>query len=165
MHKREGVQDAYTGKLFFLEDYIVYVTERNLIEKNLHSSEMKYHALFESSQEAIFLMLGDTFVDCNYATFKLFECTPKDIIGSTPYQFSPEYQPGDEFSYEKAINYIRRAFNGKILRFEWTHRTLNVKLFKCEVTLNRFFIGSTLYLVAIVGDIRENKLKSKSFLN
>lgn len=111
---------------------------------------MKYRALFESSQDAIFVMLGESFVDCNYATFKLFECTQKDIIGSTPYKFSPEYQPDGELSYKKAMNYIRRTFNGEVLRFELTHKTLNGKLFECEVILNRFFIGSTPLLVTIV---------------
>lgn len=155
-----GVFDN-NGKLLFLEGYIVDVTERKLIEENLRSSEMKYRALFESSQDAIFLMLGDTFVDCNYSAIKLFECSRKDIVSNAPYKFSPEYQLDGELSYKKAINYIRRAFNGEVLRFEWTHKTLKGKLFECEVTLNRFFVGSTPYLVAIVRDISEIKLKNK----
>ncbi|MGQ9819662.1 MAG: PAS domain-containing sensor histidine kinase [Candidatus Kapaibacteriales bacterium] len=183
LHKKEVFQDEYpiirkdkqirwvfeqgrgvfnsSGKLEYLEGYIVDVTERKLIEEDLRSSERKYRALFESSQDAIFLMLGDTFVDCNYATLKLFECSRRDIIGNTPYKFSPEYQPNGELSYKKAMNYIRRAFNGEVLRFEWTHKTLKGRLFECEVTLNRFFIGSTPYLVAIVRDISEIKLKNK----
>lgn len=185
LHKREVFQDEYpiirkdkqirwvfeqgrgvfdeNGRLLYLEGYIVDVTERKLIEEDLRASERKYRALFESSQDAIFLMLGDTFVDCNYSTYKMFECTRRDIIGRTPYEFSPEYQPDGELSLKKALNYIRRAFNGEVLRFEWTHRTLKGKLFDTEVTLNRFFVGSTPYLVAIVRDISEIKRKRKEF--
>lgn len=151
-----GIYDE-KGKVIALEGYIVDITDRKKIEEQLKESERKYRTLFEASSDAIFLMAADSFIDCNFATLKMFECERKDIIGRAPYEFSPQYQPDGQLSRKKAINYIERAYRGEELRFEWVHKTLNGREFECEVTLNKIQIGKKVNLLAIVRDISERK--------
>lgn len=143
------------GDIQALQGYIIDITDKKLIEKQLVESEKKYRSLFEASPDAIFLMIADTFVDCNYAAIKMFEATKEELIGQTPYYFSPDFQPDGLSSKEKALDYIRRAYKGEILRFEWLHKTSKGNLITTKVSLNRVFAGEKSYLVAIVHDLSE----------
>ncbi len=152
------------GNVIALEGYIVDITDRKLLEEKLKENERKFRTIFEASSDAIFLMAADTFIDCNFATLKLFDCERKDIIGRAPYEFSPEYQPDGQLSRIKAKNFIERAYRGEELRFEWLHKTLKGKEFECEVTLNKIKIGEKVNLLAIVRDISERKKQFNEIL-
>jgi len=53
-------------------------------------SGKRYRTLFESANDAIFIMKGGRFVECNHKTLKLFGCrSDKEILGRTPWDFSP----------------------------------------------------------------------------
>ncbi len=158
-----GIYDE-NGNVIALEGYIADITERKLLEEKLKENERKFRTIFESSSDAIFLMAADTFIDCNFATLKMFDCERKDIIGKAPYEFSPEYQPDGQLSRIKAKNYIERAYRGEELRFEWIHKTLKGKEFECEVTLNKIKIGENVNLLAIVRDISERKKQFNEIL-
>ncbi len=179
LHKREVFQDEYPiitkngetrwvfeqgrgiydekGNVIALEGYITDITERKLLEEKLKESERKYRALFENSADAIFILSGDIFLDCNLSALNMFNCERKDIIGKPPYEFSPQFQPDGVSSRKKAIEYINRAYRGEELRFEWRHQTLDGREFDCEVTLNKIIYGKKSFLLAIVHEI--SKLK------
>ena len=36
------------------------------------------------------------YIDCNEQTLEMFGCTKEQIIGQSPYRFSPEVQPDEE---------------------------------------------------------------------
>lgn len=141
--------------------FAIDTTDEDLIYEELKSSEDKYKSLFESADDAIFLMDNEIFIDCNTSTLKMFNCTKKDIIGEPPYKFSPPIQPDGRPSKEKAIELINHAYNGKILSFEWIHTTLDGKPFYAEVKLNRVKIKDSYFLLAVVRNITERKEKDK----
>lgn len=149
-----GIYDE-NGNAQAIQGYIVDITDRKMIEERLVESEKKYRALFEASTDAVFLMIADTFVDCNFSALKLFEVTKEKLIGQTPYFFSPTYQPDGLSSKEKALDYIRRAYKGEVLRFEWVHKTSKGNLITTQVSLNRVQVDKKSYLVAIVRDLSE----------
>jgi len=135
------------------------ITEQQKIYEELKTSEEKYHTLFDSAEDAIFLMDGDIFIDCNPATLKMFACKREDIIGQPPYKFSPPEQPDGRNSIEKAKELIQNALNGIPQAFEWVHTRLNGEKFITEVRLNRFLIKDKFHLLAIVRDISGKKEK------
>lgn len=156
-----GIYDEQ-GNVQAIQGYIVDRTDRKIIEERLVESEKKYRALFETSTDAVFLMIADTFVDCNDSATKLFETTKEQLIGQTPYFFSPYFQPDGIPSKEKALDYIRRAYNGEVLRFEWVHKTSKGNLITTQVSLNRVLVGEKSYLMAVVRDLSEvEKLNSE----
>ncbi|RLI74360.1 hypothetical protein DRO97_06015 [Archaeoglobales archaeon] len=133
------------------------VTERKVVEERLKESEETYRTLFEAATDAIFLLKDDILVDCNIRTLEMFRCRKEDIIGKTPYDFSPTKQPNGKDSKSAAIEKIKAALNGNPQLFEWKHRRLDGTLFDAEINLSRIKIGGEFYLLAIVRDVTMRK--------
>jgi PAS domain S-box-containing protein len=120
-------------------------------------SEKRYLTLFESAGDAIFLMDGEQFIDCNLKTLEMFGCTRDQIIGTPPYQYSPKQQADGRDSQEKAVEKINLALNNKPQHFEWLHCCHDGTPFPAEVSLNKIELSGKCFLQAIVRDITERK--------
>ncbi len=133
------------------------LADRLRAEAALRQSETHYRTLFESAQDAIFLMQGERFVDCNPPTLRMFGCRREQILGETPWRFSPVLQPDGRDSAGKASEKIQAAISGVAQRFEWRHCQLDGTAFDAEVSLNRVQFDGQSLLLAIVRDITGRK--------
>lgn len=135
-------------------DITQHVQEKKIIER----SEAKFRTLFESANDAIFIMKGDAFIDCNLKAEQMFQCSREEILNQKPYQISPTIQPDGRDSKEKALEKIHAALSGTPQSFEWIHIKLDNTPFETEVSLNSICVDDDLLLQAIVRDITERKL-------
>jgi len=134
------------------------ITDYKRTEHALRESEEKFRTLFENAGDAIFLMQEDLFIDCNARALETFGCQTRDqIVGHSPYELSPPFQPNGRESGEFAIEKIAAAMNGQPQLFEWMHTKLDGTPFPAEVSLNVVKLGATVLLQAVVHDITERK--------
>ena len=140
------------------------VTEQKRAEQELREGELRYRTLFETAGDAIMLMRGDRFIDCNARTLTLLGCTREQLIGAPPYEFSPPVQPDGRSSDEKAIEKITRAIMEGPQFFEWEHCRRDGTPFPAEVTLNCMELDGEILLQAIVRDITDRKLIEEALM-
>ncbi|MFO7658482.1 MAG: PAS domain S-box protein [Bacteroidales bacterium] len=133
------------------------ITEKKKAESALIESEQKYRLLFESAADAIFMMRGTEFIDCNKATLKIYGCKREEIIGHTPFRFSPLTQPDGANSKTQALKHIQNAMEHGPQNFEWQHIKYNGTPFDAEVTLQKIELSGEIFLQAIVRDITSRK--------
>lgn len=154
----------FSSILVLVCTFLILKYHKNIREAGgkLSVSEKKYGTLFESANDAIFLMKGETFIDCNQKTLEMFGCKREEIIGEPPYKFSPLWQPDGRDSKEAAMENINAVLAGKPQRFDWQHIKLNGTPFDVEVSLNKVEIDNQGMIQAIVRDISERKVAEKT---
>ncbi|OPY79488.1 MAG: Sporulation kinase E [Syntrophorhabdus sp. PtaU1.Bin153] len=131
-------------------------------DETLHDSELRYRTLFESAGDGIFLVKGFQFTDCNTMAMKMFGCTREQMIGQSPYRFSPPSQPDGKSSREKATQRIRAAFLGEPQYFAWKHCRYDGTPFDAEVTLTRIELSGEVYVQGIVRDVTDQRSAEKA---
>jgi len=118
--------------------------------------ETRFARMYNATTDAIMLLDGNSFTDCNKATLEVFAVsTVKKFIEYHPGDLSPEYQPDGERSFIKANRMIEKAFAEGRNLFEWTHRKVSGEDFLAEVLLSPIILNGKTYLQASVRDISE----------
>ncbi|HPP06718.1 MAG TPA: PAS domain S-box protein, partial [Syntrophorhabdaceae bacterium] len=156
-NKEEPYNEKDEADVRLLMQGLFNFIELENVQRHLRESELRYRSLFENADDGIFLLKEDKFIDCNPKAFELFKCKREDIIGKTPYEFSPSRQPDERDSKEKAIEKIKGALQGIPQFFEWVHTASDGTEFYTEVSLNSLKIGEETFIYATVRDITERK--------
>jgi len=92
-------------------------------------------------------------LECNENVLDRLEA-PKEYYIEKFLELSPEYQPDGEKSSEKAIKVMKRALDGEIFTFEWTHLTTAGEEVPYEVTATRALYNGKHVFVTYQYDLR-----------
>jgi PAS domain S-box-containing protein len=134
------------------------ITERKRGEDALRESELRFRTLFETANDAILLMDTETFVECNTKTLQMYGCEDKkDIVGHTPFEFSPDKQPDGLDSKEKGLKYINAASDSGPQAFYWKHCRKDGSPFDAEVSLNALTLNGKVHFQVAARDISKRK--------
>ena len=129
---------------------------RGLLQGPEHGD--RYRTLFEDSADAILIIDGDTFIDCNQATVEMLRYDNKiQLLETHPSELSPPVQPDGRDSYEKANEMIRIALEKGSHRFEWDHKRADGEVFPVEVLLTPVQNGDRTKLHTVWRDITQRK--------
>ncbi len=132
------------------------ITDRKRAEQRIVESEEKYRTLFDSANDAIFIMKDSKFIECNDKTLEIFKIDSRSsILGLYLWDISPQYQPDGQETIKKGKFLIEETLKGIPQRFYWKHEMKDGSLIDAEVSLNRFIIGKGIYVQSIVRDITE----------
>ena len=126
---------------------------------SLRSSEERFRTLFEQANDAIFIMRGETVVDCNHRAETLYRLSRQKLIGSTVMAAAPVVQPGGRTSAEVLGEMFTQAQSGQPIVIEWRSLLSDGSPLDVEFSLSRIDYAGEACLQAIVRDITERKLK------
>lgn len=119
-------------------------------------TEGRYYAFFERASDPILIMRGERFIDCNVKALDLYGCTEKsELVGQTPWVFSPACQPDGRSSRKKALEIMQRVLGGASQQFYWQHTTKGGAPFDAEVSLTSIVLHRRHVVMAIVRDVTE----------
>lgn len=136
----------------------IEMAERRQAQSELLSLGERYRILFESANDAIFIIEGDQFVDCNDMAVELFGAKGKaQVVGLKVWNFQPSKQPDGVDSKTKAQNYIGTALKGDPQRFYWQCRRLDGAGVDTELSLSRMDVGTKTYILCVARDITEKR--------
>jgi PAS domain S-box-containing protein len=130
--------------------------ERRCAEEALQASEASYRAIFDSSNDAIFVHDLETgeILDVNPKACALHGYSPEEFRRLRVGDFSSGEPP---YTMEEALLRMRKAAQGEPQVFEWLGRHRSGSMFWGEVTLKRATIDGHERLLANVRDITERK--------
>ena len=133
-------------------------TERKRAEQALRESEEKFRALFEGSSHGVILHDENQFLEVNPAAVRIMGCQgPQELIGKSPTDTSPPFQPNGESSAVLARKNIQECLANGSARFEWMSCDRQGSEIPLEVTLTRIQWSGRQVIQALLHDIRERK--------
>jgi PAS domain S-box-containing protein len=130
----------------------------------LVESEIRFRALFDGASDAILILNEEgVIVRCNDRVLQILGREPKELLGKTPTDISPEIQPGGAGSADQAAEIIRRAFAdpSEALSLVWRVIKDGGEERDFEVDLSVVETGGVRYLQAILRDATERRQQMK----
>ncbi|MCP4119935.1 MAG: PAS domain S-box protein [Desulfobacteraceae bacterium] len=118
-------------------------------------------AMLETTAEGAFIMT-ETFVDCNSQACKIWKTQKNEIIGKSPADFAPLYQPNGEKSHDMAKRKVRSALSGNPQRFFWKDKLADGSIIDTEVFLKQVIINGKKHVSASIRDVTQSKSKEKN---
>ncbi|MBP7562906.1 MAG: PAS domain S-box protein [Candidatus Cloacimonetes bacterium] len=132
-------------------------TEIRYHQNALLESENRYHRLFADSPDAYLVIKNGIITDCNRATELMLNGSRSQIIGLSPDQLSPKFQPDGILSSIAAKEKMFIAKSVEFYSFEWVHRRFNDEDFWVEVTLRNSIENNEPVFLLTWRDITERK--------
>lgn len=158
---QQELSDSFYEGILTIENQLGRILERSKSRMELRQNEQKYRRLFEQANDGIFMVENQHFIDCNSQIEKIFGYSREEIIGSTPFDFSPERQPDGQLSEEKGKKIFQKVLNGSSQRFEWKHIRKDGKMIDTEVSLNKLVLNDGTYVQAFIRDKTREKKAEK----
>ena len=124
----------------------------------LRESEERFRHLFEDTRQPVMLIEDGRFVAANRASLALLGVESAEwLLGRSPTDISPEFQPDGQNSAAKAEALIARAFAEGSIDFEWEHRRVNGEPFTAQVMLTAMRQAGHDLLHVVWNDITQQK--------
>ena len=144
------------GIVIFAED----ITERKKMEEALSISEKKFRLLFENARDALLMNAPPSwgFSSANRAALQMFGAhSEAEFLSLSPWDISPELQPDDVPSREKAQEMAAIALREGSHFFEWVHKRQDGTTFPAEVLLTRMELNGQVFIQGSLRDISARK--------
>ncbi|MGV3538820.1 MAG: PAS domain S-box protein [Rufibacter sp.] len=128
------------------------------LRQELHYSEGKYKTLFESSNDAIFLLNNTQIADCNFQATILLDCDKQDILGKRVADFSPALQPDGSASVEKSLQMIDSTLlEGMPQTLDWRIEKPDGSVVDCDISFSAIQLEGVSFVQCILRDVTQRK--------
>jgi PAS domain S-box-containing protein len=127
-------------------------------------SEKRFKILFKDSPDAYLILIDGVIADCNISTEILLGGDKNIIIGKTPNDLSPQYQPDGINTSETANEMILHALKTGNHTFEWVHSRFDGGNFWVEVSVSSLTLGSKPALFVSWRDVTQRKYAEEEMI-
>jgi len=130
------------------------ITDKRVAEQKLKESIESYKVLFNSIQDAMYILDEDgRFLEVNQGAERMYGYPREKFIGSTPDFLAAPGKVDMNLTYRR----MEDALNGGVQQFEWWGRKKNGEIFPKELQLNPGKYFGKPVVIAIARDITERK--------
>jgi len=149
--------------LYWNRKLTLEIQERTRIEDALQVEKENFKVLFEKVSDGNLIMKSNRFLTSNAAALKMLGLQKvKEVLRSSPSQWSPEIQPDGRNSADKAKEMIEICMTEGAHRFEWVHKDINDNEFWVDVGLTKIFYEGSDAIYVVWRNIKEQKLLENS---
>lgn len=136
-----------------------FISGKEQSEEALRRSEAKFRTLYDSTGEAVMLLDGKGFFDCNRAAMAMFGCaTKEEFCAKQPVDLSPPEQPDGTSSLQLSKQYIDMAMEKGSHRFEWLCKRADTgAIFMVEGLLSAMELDGNTVLQVVARDVTGQK--------
>ncbi|MGD8450934.1 MAG: PAS domain S-box protein [Phycisphaerae bacterium] len=127
------------------------------MEAALRLREDLYRALFVSASDAILILDGERLIDGNCRLFEMFRATREQIMGKTPAELAPEYQPDGSASAQVVQERCALVLAGQPQFLEWRCQRMDGTCFDVEVSMRAARISNRSLIVVTGRDVTERR--------
>ena len=129
------------------------------IESELRASETRLRVIFERSPEPMWILREGRFTDCNMAAARILGYPDRvTLLGRSPDELSPEFQPDGEPSRAKSQHLLASVASGSPQRFEWVYLKADLSELITVVSLDPATLDGKAVVLCTWHDITERKL-------
>ena len=134
------------------------INQRKKTEKALIENESKFRSVYQTSNDAIVIILNNKYVNCNDRTVELFGfASEAEFLSKKVGELSPRTQPNGGSSVKQVKIHLENAIKNGSEHFEWVFKKKNGNIFQGEVVLSSFNLHGKNALLSTVRDISERK--------
>ncbi|MFZ4463811.1 MAG: PAS domain S-box protein [Bacteroidales bacterium] len=151
-----------TGEPFAALMYSSNITETKLAEEKIRQSEQNYKTLFFDSPDGYLIIQDGIFIECNKASEAMIGGNSSIILGKSPDQLSPEFQPNGRKSSEYALELIAETYSKGHNSFEWVHCRFDGTEFLTQIDLTVMEYKGNQVLFTTWQDITESRKAEES---
>lgn len=140
--------------LEFVSSEVAQTICRKRAEEELEQLVENYRSLFESTTDAIFIHDNQgRFLDVNRAVIEMYGYMREELLGKGPEMLTDETRVDPSLAKE----YLNRALDGEVVRFEWWGKRKNGECFPKDVILTKSTYNGKEAVIASARDISEKK--------
>ena len=126
--------------------------------KELKEQKESFETLFNESKDGLCLVRDGKITDCNKSFLQILAYTRKEeLIGLSPSDLSPKYQPNEKLSKDGVKDKIKECMENGSARFEWVHKKSDGTSFWTEIIITKIIQNNEVTIFATWRDISEKK--------
>ena len=120
-------------------------------------SEIRYQAVFQSVNDALFIVERNMIINFNKKALSMFGYDEDEVKKLSPYDISVLSRENDDGTVATLRSYVRKALFGTPQSFEWIQVRKDGTKFESELSLSAVVMDKRKMLVSVVRDITQRK--------
>lgn len=140
------------------------VIERAMKETEIKESQRKFETLVQNATIGIGILKEDIWVEANLTMETMFGAQRGELLGITPWDLSPEFQPDGTRSIDKGLGLQKKLAVEEIRAFYWQHKHFDGTPIDCEIQLNKVLMNGEYHILVFLRDITKERAAIKSLI-